>query len=148
LQFGYRENELVGNSIFKLVHAEYTQKMVAGLKNIAAGNSAHNEMEMMTPIGKRNIEYNSNPIWRDDTACLQVNSAPAFNPKPLGAVAGLGAWIGCCAFEMLLGTLIVVLGLILVAASVHVRRLSLFRSQKLMINVSVVNANGYMISGG
>ncbi len=65
LQFGFKENDLVGNRIFKLVPMEYTQKMVEGLKNIAAGNSAHNEMEMMTPIGKRSIEYNSNPIWLD-----------------------------------------------------------------------------------
>lgn len=65
LQFGFKENELVGNSIFKLVPLEYTQEMAKGLKNIALGNSAHREMEMMTPIGKRSIEYNSNPIWLD-----------------------------------------------------------------------------------
>jgi len=63
LKFGFKENEMLGNSIFKLVPAEYAQKMVAGLKSIAAGNSTHNEIEMMTPIGKKSIEYNSNPVW-------------------------------------------------------------------------------------
>ena len=37
--------------------------MLRGLKKIAAGNPTHNEIEMMTPIGKRSVEYNSNPIW-------------------------------------------------------------------------------------
>jgi len=37
--------------------------MMVGLKNIAAGSSIHNEIEMVTPIGKRDIEYNSNPTW-------------------------------------------------------------------------------------
>jgi hypothetical protein len=83
-----------------------------------------------------------------DTACLQVNSAPAVDPKPLGAVAGLCAWIGGCVVEMWSGTLVVVLGLILGAALVHVRNLSLVRSQKLIMSVSVVNANGYRVSGG
>jgi PAS domain S-box-containing protein len=36
--------------------------MFAGLKNIAAGNPAHGEIEILTPNGKRNAEYNSNPI--------------------------------------------------------------------------------------
>ena len=63
LQFGFTENEMVGTSIFKLVPIEYTQKMLEGLKNIAAGNPTHNEIEMITPIGKRSTEYKSNPIW-------------------------------------------------------------------------------------
>jgi len=63
MQHGFKENELVGNSIFKLVPIEYNQKMLAGLKNIAAGNPAQGEIEILTPKGKRNAEYNSNPIW-------------------------------------------------------------------------------------
>ena len=63
LKFGFKENEIVGSSIFELVPKEYTQKMIAGLKNIAAGNPAQSEIEIITPIGKKSIEYNSNPIW-------------------------------------------------------------------------------------
>ena len=37
--------------------------MLTGLKKIAAGNPAQNEIEIVTPIGKRSVEYNSNPIW-------------------------------------------------------------------------------------
>ena len=32
IQFGFKENEIVGSSIFKLVPIEYTQKMLAGTK--------------------------------------------------------------------------------------------------------------------
>ena len=63
MQHGFRENEIVGNSIFKLVPIEYNQKMLTGLKNIAAGNPAQGEIEILTPNGKRSAEYNSNPIW-------------------------------------------------------------------------------------
>ncbi len=62
MQHGFRENEIVGNSIFKLVPIEYNQKMLTGLKNIAAGNSAQGEIEILTPNGKRSAEYNINPI--------------------------------------------------------------------------------------
>ena len=63
MQYGFKENEIVGSSIFKLVPIEYNQKMITGLKNIAAGNPAQSEIEIITPIGKRSTEYNSNPIW-------------------------------------------------------------------------------------
>ena len=63
MQHGFRENEIVGNSIFKLVPIEYNQKMLTGLKNIAAGNPAQGEIEILTPNGKRSAEYNINPIW-------------------------------------------------------------------------------------
>src|SRR5208283_13276 len=63
MQHGFRENEIVGSSIFKLVPLEYNQKMLTGLKNIAAGNPAQGEIEILTPNGKRSAEYNINPIW-------------------------------------------------------------------------------------
>ena len=63
MQHGFKENEIVGSSIFKLVPIEYNQKMLTGLKNIAAGNPAQGEIEILTPNGKRSAEYNSNPIW-------------------------------------------------------------------------------------
>ena len=62
MQHGFRENEIVGRSIFKLVPIKYNQKMLTGLKNIAAGNSTQGEIEILTPNGKRSAEYNSNPI--------------------------------------------------------------------------------------
>ena len=63
MQHGFKENEIVGNSIFKLVPIEYHQKMLTRLKNIAAGNTTQGEIEILTPNGKRSAEYNSNPIW-------------------------------------------------------------------------------------
>ena len=63
MQHGFKENEIVGKSVFKLVPIEYNQKMLTGLKNIAAGNSAQGETEILTPKGKRNAEYKSKPIW-------------------------------------------------------------------------------------
>ncbi len=63
VKFGFKEKEIVGNSVFKLVPEEYTEKMLMGLKKIAAGKPTHNEIDMVTPIGKRSVEYNSNPIW-------------------------------------------------------------------------------------
>ncbi len=63
MQHGFRENEIVGSDIFKLVPIEYNQKMLTGLKNIAAGNPAQGEIEIVTPNGKRSAEYNSNSIW-------------------------------------------------------------------------------------
>ncbi len=63
LQYGFKEDEMIGNNIFNLVPVEYTQKMLAGLKSIASGKSAHNEIEMITPIGRKSIDYNSSPIW-------------------------------------------------------------------------------------
>ena len=53
MQHGFKENEIVGSSIFKLVPKEYNQKMLTGLKNIAAGNPAQGEIEILTPNGKR-----------------------------------------------------------------------------------------------
>jgi PAS domain S-box-containing protein len=63
MQHGFRENEIVGSDIFKLVPIEYNQKMLTGLKNIAAGNPSQGEIEILTPNGKRRAEYNSNSIW-------------------------------------------------------------------------------------
>ncbi|MGO8805388.1 MAG: PAS domain S-box protein [Candidatus Bathyarchaeia archaeon] len=63
MQYGFKENEAIGNSIFTLVPKEYSETMISGLKNIAAGNVAHNEIEILTPIGKKSIEYNSSPTW-------------------------------------------------------------------------------------
>jgi len=63
MQHGFRENEIVGNSIFKLVPIEYKQKMLTDFKSIAAGNQAQGEIEIVTPNGKRSAEYNSNPLW-------------------------------------------------------------------------------------
>src|SRR5271157_1951427 len=65
MQHGFKENEIVGKSIFKLVPIEYNQKMLTGLKNIAAGKPATGEIEIQTPNGKRRAEYNSNPIWQN-----------------------------------------------------------------------------------
>ncbi|MGA2681578.1 MAG: PAS domain S-box protein [Candidatus Bathyarchaeia archaeon] len=65
MQYGFKENEIVGNSIFKLVPIEEKQKMRAGFKNIAAGKPAQGEIEILTPNGQRNAEYNSNPIWQN-----------------------------------------------------------------------------------
>jgi PAS domain S-box-containing protein len=62
MQHGFKENGIVGNSIFKLVPIEYNRKMLTGLKNIAAGNPAQGEIEILTPNGKRSAEYSSNPI--------------------------------------------------------------------------------------
>jgi PAS domain S-box-containing protein len=62
MQYGFKEKEIVGNSIFKLVPIEYNQKMFTGLNNIAAGNSAQGEIEILTPNGKRTAEYNSTPL--------------------------------------------------------------------------------------
>ena len=63
VQHGFKENEIVGSDIFELVPRVYYQKMLAGLKNLAAGNAAQGEIEILTPNGKRSAEYNSNPIW-------------------------------------------------------------------------------------
>jgi PAS domain S-box-containing protein len=63
IKHGFKENEFVGKSALELVPVEYQQKMFASLKNISAGNPAQDEIEMLTPKGKRNVEYNSSPIW-------------------------------------------------------------------------------------
>ncbi|MGA3290085.1 MAG: PAS domain S-box protein [Candidatus Bathyarchaeia archaeon] len=63
MQYGFKENEIVGSDIFKLVPIEYNQKLLTGLKNTAAGSSSQGEIEILTPNGKINAEYNSNPIW-------------------------------------------------------------------------------------
>jgi PAS domain S-box-containing protein len=63
MQHGFKENEIVGNSVFKLVPIEFNQQMLADLKNIAAGKPSQGETEIITPKGKRNAEYSSNPIW-------------------------------------------------------------------------------------
>jgi PAS domain S-box-containing protein len=63
MQYGFRENEIVGSFIFKLVPTEYNQRLLTGLKNTAAGNPSQGEIEILTPNGKRSAEYNSNTIW-------------------------------------------------------------------------------------
>jgi len=63
MQHGFKENEIVGRSIFKLVLIEYNQKMLSDLKNVAAGNPSQSEIEILTPNGKRSAECNSSLIW-------------------------------------------------------------------------------------
>ena len=63
MQHGFTKNEFVGKSVLEFVPVEYQKEMVSGLRNIAAGNPAQGEIEMLTPNGKRNVEYHSNPIW-------------------------------------------------------------------------------------
>jgi PAS domain S-box-containing protein len=63
MRYGFRENEVLGSSIFKLFPMEYNQKVLSGLKDTAAGNSVQGEIEILTPNGKKNAECNSNPIW-------------------------------------------------------------------------------------
>jgi len=65
IQFGFSEKDLVERPLLGLLPSEYTQKMLKGFKNMAAGNHYQNEIEIITPMGKRSIEYNSNPIWRE-----------------------------------------------------------------------------------
>jgi PAS domain S-box-containing protein len=65
-EYGFKQNELVGKSMLKLVSKKYWPKLLAELGMIAHGRSVEGEIELDTPQGKKLVEYRSNPIRKQN----------------------------------------------------------------------------------
>jgi PAS domain S-box-containing protein len=62
--YGYKKEELIGESMLKFISKEYWPTLRNDLEQLAQGKPVRNEIAVITPHGKRMTEYTSNPIVR------------------------------------------------------------------------------------
>lgn len=63
-EYGFKEDELIGKSVFKFVPKEYHPKIRKDFAEIERGKPTGGQIEIITPKGKIFAEYRSNPIRR------------------------------------------------------------------------------------
>jgi PAS domain S-box-containing protein len=63
-EYGFTREELVGKNMLKYVPKKYWPKLLVQLTQMARGKHIEDEVEVITPLGRRNAEYRSNPIKR------------------------------------------------------------------------------------
>jgi len=65
LSYGYKKEDIIGNSILKFVTEKYWPMINQHLKDLAEGKSTREELELITPKGARIAEFSSSPIERN-----------------------------------------------------------------------------------
>jgi PAS domain S-box-containing protein len=65
MEYGFKENDIIGKNMRKFVPKKYWPRLLKDLMNIARGNPNEGELEIITPRGKKIVEYRSNPM-RDE----------------------------------------------------------------------------------
>jgi PAS domain S-box-containing protein len=65
-EYGFREDEIVGKNMLRYVSKKYWLTVLRDLAKACRGKSAQNEVELITPKGKKIAEYRSNPIKREN----------------------------------------------------------------------------------
>ncbi|MBS7615359.1 PAS domain S-box protein, partial [Candidatus Bathyarchaeota archaeon] len=60
--YGFQISNIIGKNMFQFVSTKYWPKVMADVAKIASGKIVKSELEVITPIGKRVAEYQSNPI--------------------------------------------------------------------------------------
>ena len=61
-EYGLKEGEIVGKNMLKFVPKKYWPKLLKDLAMIARGKLTEGEIEVITPKGKKVVEYRSNPL--------------------------------------------------------------------------------------
>ncbi|HML04053.1 MAG TPA: PAS domain S-box protein, partial [Candidatus Bathyarchaeia archaeon] len=64
--YGFRRDQFIGNNMFKFIPKKYWPRLIKEHSNIASGNPTEGEIEVITPTGKINVEYKSNPVRQGD----------------------------------------------------------------------------------
>jgi PAS domain S-box-containing protein len=64
VDYGYKKEELIGESMLRFVSKEYWPTLRSDLEHLAHGKPVRSEIAIVTPHGKKVAEYTSNPIVR------------------------------------------------------------------------------------
>jgi two-component system sensor kinase FixL len=64
-EFGLKRDEVIGSNMLKFIPMRKRPKLFNVHLGVMRGNNAEGETELITPIGKRFVEYASNPIKED-----------------------------------------------------------------------------------
>jgi PAS domain S-box-containing protein len=63
-EYGYTRDQIVGNNMLNFIPKKYWPKLIVQFSQLTRGRQVEGEVEVNTPMGKRNAEYRSNPIIR------------------------------------------------------------------------------------
>ncbi|MCW4028721.1 MAG: PAS domain S-box protein [Candidatus Bathyarchaeota archaeon] len=63
--YGFKREKIIGNDALELIPKKYWPRIAADLQQLTQGNSTQGEIEVITPIGKKDAEYRGNPIWEN-----------------------------------------------------------------------------------
>jgi len=66
--YGLQKDEFIGKSMLKFVSKRYWPRLLGDLTKLARGKPVRSEIELITPIGKKIVEYTSNPIMLEEKA--------------------------------------------------------------------------------
>jgi len=74
LRFGYKKEDLVGKNILDFVSKAYSSTVMRDFSQVAQGEPAKNETEIVVPTGKILVEYNARPIAKESNVTgIQIN---------------------------------------------------------------------------
>ncbi|MFQ6095522.1 MAG: PAS domain S-box protein, partial [Candidatus Bathyarchaeia archaeon] len=62
MEYGLKKDEIVGKNMLKFVSKRYWPRLLRELAEITRGNAIRGEIEIVTPKGKRVVDYRSTPI--------------------------------------------------------------------------------------
>jgi PAS domain S-box-containing protein len=65
-EYGFTQEQIIGKNTLNFIPKKYWPKLIAQLSEIALGKQVEGEIQVNTPVGKRRVEYRSNPIIRGD----------------------------------------------------------------------------------
>lgn len=63
--FGFKREQIIGKNALELIPKKYWPRTAADLQQLTQGNTTQGEIEVLTPIGKKDAEYRSNPVWEN-----------------------------------------------------------------------------------
>lgn len=61
-EYGFTREQIIGKNMLKFIPKKYWPKLIFQLSQLAQGKRVEGEIEVVTPAGKRNAEYRSNPL--------------------------------------------------------------------------------------
>jgi PAS domain S-box-containing protein len=62
VEYGFKKDEMIGKNMLKFVPKKYWPKLLKELVHITQGKTVEDEIEIITPKGKKIATYRSNPI--------------------------------------------------------------------------------------
>jgi PAS domain S-box-containing protein len=60
--YGFRKDQVIGKNMLKFIPKKYWPRLIKEHLDITRGNPTEGEIEVITPMGKINAEYKSNPL--------------------------------------------------------------------------------------